>query len=142
MIGDASLFTSIVWKEKGYVKFGDNSRNKIVAIGAIGLYPHTIENVSLVKRLKHNLLSISQLSDIGYKMVFEHDKCYAYDNSNMKLYEGYRKKNIYLVKPSDVAVEKCFLTMNDCVIAWHRRLGHVNFSQLKKLFKKYSLRET
>ena len=44
MTGDASLFTSITWKEKGYVKFGDNSRGKIVATGTIGLYSYTIEN--------------------------------------------------------------------------------------------------
>ena len=63
MTGDASLFTSITWKEKGYVKFGDNSRGKIVATGTVGLTLHTIENVSLVVGLKHNLLSISQLYD-------------------------------------------------------------------------------
>ena len=122
------MFTNIVWKEKGYVKFSDNSRGKIVAIGTIGLYFHTIENVSLVEGLKHNLLSISQLCDKGYKMVFEYDKCYAYDNLGMKLFEGYKKKNIYLVKPLDIAVKKCFLVMNDCVITWHRRLGHINFT--------------
>ena len=54
----------------------------------------------------------------------------------MKLFEGYRKKNKYLVKHSDVTIEKRFIAMNDCVIAWHRRLGHVNFTQLEKLSKK------
>ena len=69
MIGDVSLSTSLVWKEKGYVKFGDDSRCKIIASGMIGHPPYSIENVSLVKELKNNLLSINQLCDKGYERV-------------------------------------------------------------------------
>ena len=63
MTGDTSLFTKLEWKEKGYVKFGDDSKCKIIASDMIGHHPHVIENVSLVKGLKHNLLSISQLCE-------------------------------------------------------------------------------
>jgi hypothetical protein len=35
----------------------------------------SIENVFLVNGLKHNLLSISQLCDKGYKIIFNH-ACY------------------------------------------------------------------
>ena len=59
MTGNASLFNSIKWEEKGYVKFGDDSRGKIIAIGTIGIPTFLIENVYLVQGLKHNLLSIS-----------------------------------------------------------------------------------
>ena len=59
MSGDASLFTTLEWKDGGYVKFGDNSKVKIIATGTVGFPPTTIENVSLVRGLKHNLLSIS-----------------------------------------------------------------------------------
>ena len=99
MTGNASLFTNITWEEKGYVKFGDNSRGKIIAIGSIGMSPYKIENVYLVKGLKHNLLSISQLCDKGYKMIFEKEKCFAFDKDNIKLFEGFRNRNIYLIRP-------------------------------------------
>ena len=59
MTRDASLFNSVIWEEKGFVKFGDDSRGKIIAIGTIGMPPFLIENVYLVQGLKHNLLSIS-----------------------------------------------------------------------------------
>ena len=49
--------------------------------------PFFIENVYLVKGLKHNLLSISQLCDKGYKIVFEQDKCYAFNENGAKLFE-------------------------------------------------------
>ena len=140
MTGDASLFNSIKWEEKGYVKFGDDSRGKIIAIGTIGMPPYLIENVYLVKGLKHNLLSISQLCDKGYKMVFEQDKCYAFNKDGAKLFEGIRKRNIYIIKPDKVDNACCLLSMNDFVFAWHKRLGHVNFNHLEKLSKKNIIR--
>ena len=40
-----------------------------------------IENVFLISGLKHNLLSISQLCDKGYKINFEKDACLFYDEN-------------------------------------------------------------
>src|SRR5262249_13687082 len=104
MTGDASLFTNLIWKEKGYVRFGDDSRGKIIGQGTIGYSPYMIENVSLVKGLKHNLLSISQLCDKGYQINFEKNKCFAYDSNGIKLFEGFRKRNVYLITPSDMNI--------------------------------------
>ena len=138
MTSDASLFTSIIWKDRGYVRFGDDNRGKIIGTSTIDHPPYLIENVSLVKGLKHNLLSISQLCDKGYKMIFEKNKCFAYNTEGIKLFEGFRKRNIYLITPSIMNVEYCFLSMNDNVHIWHKKLGHVNFNQLEKLSKKES----
>ena len=140
MTGNASLFNSMKWEEKGYVKFGDDSRGKIITIGTISMPPYFIENVYLVKGLKHNLLSISQLCDKGYKMVFEQDKCYAFNENDAKLFERIRKRNIYLIKPDEVDNACCLLSMNDYVFAWHKRLRHLNFNHLEKLSKKNIIR--
>ena len=102
---------------KRICKFGDDSRGKIIAIGTIGMPPYLVENVYLVKGLKHNLLSISQLCDKGYKMVFEQDKCYAFNKDGAKLVEGIRKRNIYIIKPDKVDNACCLLSMNDFVFA-------------------------
>ena len=64
MMGDETQFTSLKPKYGGFVTFGDNDKEKIIGIGSIGKNSSTfIENVLLVKGLKHNLLSISQLCD-------------------------------------------------------------------------------
>jgi len=48
----------------------------ITGIGKIGKYPYpSIDNVLFVKGLKHNLLSISQLCDIGYEVSLKKDEC-------------------------------------------------------------------
>ena len=136
MSGDASLFTTLEWKDGGYVKFGDNSKVNIIATGTVGFPPTTIENVSLVRGLKHNLLSISQLCDKGYKMTFGKDKVEAFDQDGKKIFEGFRKRNIYMIEPAKVETESCFLTMHDNIFLWHKKLGHVNFFQLENLSKK------
>ena len=60
MTGDKNKFTSLALKDGGNVKFGDNSKGKIISIGNIGkTYSLIIEDVLLVDGLKHNLLSIS-----------------------------------------------------------------------------------
>ena len=64
MTGDEAQFTSLKPNDGGFVTFGDNSKGKIIRLGNISKNLFTfIENVLLVKGLKHNLLSISQLCD-------------------------------------------------------------------------------
>ena len=50
--------------------FGDNGKGRIIGHGSIGNNSSSlIENVLLVDGLKHNLLSISQLCDKGFKVI-------------------------------------------------------------------------
>ena len=70
------LLYSVQIKKGGTVIFGDNNKGKVIGIGMVGnILKPLIENVLLVKGLKHNLLSISQLCDKGYKIIFEKDAC-------------------------------------------------------------------
>ena len=71
MTGDASRFINITPKNHGHVTYGDNNKGKILGVGKIGIYPSTsIENVLLVHGLKHSLLSVSQLCDKGFLVMF------------------------------------------------------------------------
>ena len=64
------------YHEGDTVTFGDDAKGKIIGIGniKIGSSP-LIENVILVEGLKHNLLSISELYDKGFKVVFDDFTC-------------------------------------------------------------------
>ena len=58
------------------VTFGDDSKGNIIGIGNIKISTSSlIENVVLVDGLKYNLLSISQLCDRGFKVVFDESSC-------------------------------------------------------------------
>ena len=71
MTGDESQFITLVAKNGGMVTFGDNSKGKIIGIDNIGITSSKyIKNILLVDGLKHNLLSIDQFYDKGYKVIF------------------------------------------------------------------------
>jgi hypothetical protein len=73
MTKDDSLFSSISKINGRKVTFGDNLKGKVIGVSNIGgKSSPSIEKVFLVKNLKHNLLSISQLYDKGYKIMFDH----------------------------------------------------------------------
>ena len=84
MTNDFSKFSTFTKKDGGFVTFGDNAKGKIIGIGDVSnSSPPIIENVLLVDNLKHNLLSISQLCDNGYRVVFESSK-YLIENAYSK----------------------------------------------------------
>ena len=70
MTGDPNLFLRIEKKEGGEVTFGDNAKGKDVGISKVCNPNSTcIDDILLVSGLKHNLLSVSQLCDKGYKSL-------------------------------------------------------------------------
>src|SRR3954469_21759843 len=73
-----SMFQSLELKSGGDVRFGGNQKGKIIGSGTIGNGNcPSINNVLLVEGLTHNLLSISQLNDNGYDIVFNQKSCKA-----------------------------------------------------------------
>ena len=137
MTGDKSKFVHLTFKAKGYVSYGDNNKGKILGIGKIGKNSSfTIDNVLYVQGLKHNLLSISQLSDKGYKVIFDSTSCMIKDiKSEIKLI-GKRVNNIYMISLDDMSHSlKCLVCENDDPWLWHKRLAHIHMDHLNKLVK-------
>jgi len=82
-----------------------------------------IENVWLVDGLKHNLLSISQLYDNGYKVVVDKNNCIVINPTNKSIFFiGKRKCNVYKINFSDLAHQNvvCLLSMSDKKWIWHK----------------------
>ena len=99
MTGDFSRFSTSTKKDKGFVTFGNNAKGKIISTSNVGnSSPPIIENVLLVDNLKHNLLSISQLCDKGYRAIFESSKCLL-ENACSKevIFIGDRKYDVYTI---------------------------------------------
>ena len=136
MTGNPDMLNDIIYKDGGLVNFGDNSKGYVIGIGNVGnSKTPTISNVLLVKNLKHNLLSISQLCDIGYKIKFEKDKCHIIDSNLNIIFEGIRKKNIYVLSMKISNDNLCLLANTSDPWLWHKRFGHLNFKLLSKISK-------
>ena len=97
MIGDESKFSFLTRRKGGYVTFGDNGKGRIIGHGSIGNNSSSlIENILLVDGLKHNLLSISQLCDKCFKVVFESSHCIIKGSQNEKIiFIGHKNENMY-----------------------------------------------
>ena len=107
---------SLQRKNGGYVTFGDNAKERIIGQGNIGNGTSSlIESVLLVDGLKHNLLSISQLCDKGFKVIFEASHCIIKDIQNDKtIFIGHRCDNVYTINISKYDDhDRCFSSMHD-----------------------------
>ena len=93
-----------------------------------------IEIFFLVDSLKHNLLSISQLCDKGFKVIFYSSHCIIKDSQNDKIiFMGHKNENVYTIDISKYeGHDRCF---SDESWLWHRRLGHVNMNLITQLNK-------
>ena len=79
MTGDKRLLTDVIKCTGPKITFGDKARGKTVGKGKITHGTITIIEVLLVENLHYNLISISQLCDIGYLVDFRKEVCYVRD---------------------------------------------------------------
>src|SRR5436853_449469 len=113
--GKTKMLSSLQHKDGGLVTFGDNNKCKVTAIGNVGQGNNClIENILLVDGLRYNLLSISQLCDRGYKVLFDNEACHLYD-LRMKniIARGKRKRNINVIGIHKLDNNICLMTTND-----------------------------
>nr|KYP52978.1 Retrovirus-related Pol polyprotein from transposon TNT 1-94 [Cajanus cajan] len=119
MTGDPSKFSSLKLKNEGSITYGDNNKGRILGHGNIGNSSSQtlIENVLLVEGLNHNLLSISQLSDKGFKIEFDNTCCLICDKKSKEIrFIGKRIDNIYMLDlEHSIAISntKCLITKED-----------------------------
>ena len=145
MTGDSCLFSKLEKKNGGNVTFGDNAKGKVVGIGTIGKDSSTcIDNVLLVDGLKHNLLSVSQLCDKGYKVTFDLNTCLVTKSLDDKVvFKGKRSNNVYTIDLHSLTNQnvKCLVSISNDAWLWHRRLGHASMSLLESLCKGEHVRD-
>lgn len=95
-----------------------------------------VRNVLLVPELSANLLSVSQLTKKGCKVEFTDEGCVIYNSQNSIIATARLTNNMYKLNT---------VTGNACAVAavenkadlntWHRRMGHLNIADVKKLEK-------
>ena len=127
MTSDESLFQEFDRNKGGSVTFGENSKGAIQRIGTIGNNSQTqIKHVLYVEGLKHNLLSISQLCNKGFRVCFDAHACHVIDsNTNQVIYIGKMHENVYVILIDEIKFhnESCLIAndVNDSWL-WDKRL--------------------
>lgn len=93
----------------------------------------TVENVLYIENLQCNLFSVRRLEEAGLKTVFADGKVSVY-KGNRKLITANRVNRLYQLEMK-LQTNFAGVVTNDCdeLDLWHRRLGHLNGADVKRL---------
>jgi hypothetical protein len=86
--------------------------------------------------LDYNLLSISQLCEIGYNCLFTNKGIAVFRRSDDSYaFSGILREKLYLVDfiPEDMELDKCLIAKTNMGLLWHCRLAHIDMRNLHKL---------
>ena len=90
-----------------------------------------ISNVKFVPGINGNLISVAKLAEKGFKVLFYDNVCTISKNDlKIECYKG--KNNLY---PLNLKTNKkeCINLVTENINIWHKRLGHKNYYDLKRL---------
>ena len=139
MTGFKSLLDEYVKKEGPVVTYGDNSKGQTKGYGSINCKSVKFKNVSYVKGLQHNLISISQLCDAGYEVHFNKREGKVVNSEKVQVLTATRQSDIYILDmfSADSSLRSCFISrsQSDLNWLWHKRLSHLNFKTISKISK-------
>ena len=135
MTGNKSLLLEFEEKVGPAVSYGDGNLGQSLGYGNIEIGNVIIEKVALVSGLKHNLLSVSQITDRGYHVNFMKNHCEIIDKKKRKIIlTGYRHGNVYESNMSSNIDGTITYLLSKASVSnswsWHKKLSHLNFSNL------------
>jgi hypothetical protein len=141
MTGEKEIFTSFEENDcsSDIITFGDNSEGNVLGYGKITITTdHSISNVLLVESLDYNLLSVSQLCEMGYNCLFTKKGVAVFRKSDASYaFIGIFRGKLYLVDfiPEEMELDKCLIPNSNMGWWWHHRLADVGMRNLHKLQK-------
>jgi hypothetical protein len=137
--GEKEMLTSFEENDcpSDIITFGDNSEGNVLGYGKIAMTTdHSIYKVLLLDLLGYNLLSISQLYEMGYNYLFTSKGVTIFRRSDDSyVFSGILRGKLYLVDfiPEEMEIDKCLIVKTNMGWLWHRRLTHVGMRNLHKL---------
>lgn len=135
-----SQFIEIDETFKGNVRLADDNDLEIKGIGTVQLkvkIDNQIKIVNLPKtlfipELRSNLFSIAKATDNGCKVEIVSDKAIVFKNDEVLIYSE-KKNGLYCIE-SFLNIKNVISKKSDQeFLLWHRRYGHLNASDLRKL---------
>jgi hypothetical protein len=131
MTREKRIFTSFEKNDttSDSITFGDNNQGKVLGHGKIDITTeHSISKIHLVESLHYNLLSVSQLCEMGYNCLSTNKGMTVFRRSDSFFaFKGVLRGKFYLVDyiPEEVKLDKCLINKRNMCWLWHCRLAHV-----------------
>jgi hypothetical protein len=124
---------------KETITFGDNSKGDVIGLGKVAItLENSITDVLHVDSLSYNLLSISQLCDMGDNCLFTDVGVEVFRREDSSVvFTGVHQNKLDLVdfNKGKAKLGTCLVGKSDMGGLWHRRLAHVGMRNLAKLLK-------
>lgn len=143
MTGDRQKFKELDHAITGKVRFGDDSTVEIQGRGTILFQGKSgdhwvLSNVYFIPKLRSNLISLGQLTEIGHRIVLDDDLLEVSEKNPVRVIMRVQRSLNRMYKIELKAVDPACLMVNieNQAWLWHGRLGHVNFRSLKQLVSK------
>ena len=137
MTGNSRWFTSLTpMSHKEYITFGDNGKEKVIGLGAIRISDHFIlREVAFVENLGFNLLSVSQLLEDGFEVIFKRGVSRVLDSRGDLVCRMLPHGRVFRIDFSSSSGPSHYLLAKPSsdLWKWHRRLGHLRFDLLSRL---------
>jgi hypothetical protein len=137
MTGNKKWFSSLTpLSHMEYVTFGDHKKGKVLGTGVIKINDcFTLNDATLVDRLRYNLLSVSQLCDADFSVLFYKSDSHVLDSSGKRVCDISRIRNVFQDDFSFAQSSlRCLISQSFSELwKWHRRLGHLSFDLLCQL---------
>eukprot|EP01018_Ginkgo_biloba_P021449 Gb_26759 [translate_table: standard] len=145
MTGNKKLFSKLDESVQSQVKLGDKTKVPVMGKGIISIKTKqgekkSISDVYFAPGLEHNLLSVGQLIEKGYPVIFQNNKCVIYDRdgSNKVTVEVSMTNNqMFPLKLASGIPQVLKVFLDDESWLWHMRFGHLSFHGLHLLYKKH-----
>jgi len=104
MTGDKSKFITLNYYDGDSVRFGNDTSCLIKGKGSIKLTKKIMcDNSYYIEGLNYNLLSVSQLNNLGYKVEFEKKIAKIYDTNGKLIRKGDQTRgNLFYLDMNDV----------------------------------------
>jgi hypothetical protein len=115
MTGERRMFTSFEKNEyeSDCITFGDNSQGQVLGFDKIAItIEHSIFKILLIELLKYNLLSVSQLCEMGYNCLFTDKSVTFFRRSDDSFAFNYVLRGklclVYFI-PKEVELDRCLI---------------------------------
>ena len=129
----------------GTVKIGNGDKVAITGKGIVQIHTATgiqyISDVLLVPELDQNLLSVGQMMQNGYSLLFKEGSCLVSNAEGHELFEVEMRKRCFPINWNLITEHECKISKIELDSKlWHKRYGHYNlksiqFAQKQELVK-------
>ncbi|KAD6454380.1 hypothetical protein E3N88_09086 [Mikania micrantha] len=144
MTGELVLLRDFKEMKGCYVNFAGDKGGQITGCGSLTNGKVSFDNVNFCTELTNNLLSVSQICDKGYQVLFDDKKCYVLKQGiqipdDWILMTADRYKDLYVL---DMAKAETVNQVETCLVSkateqdtwsWHRRMGHIHIRKMNYL---------